>query len=67
MLGASDATVGDGVAMMQVGPMRSDLQPPGTGGDQGVFVGLRGRQGGGGIQLVGTPSTNGQTTPMDNT
>jgi hypothetical protein len=26
---------------MQVGPMRSDLQPSGFGGDQGVFVGLR--------------------------
>ena len=30
--------------------MRRDLQPPGLGGDHGVFVGLRGRQGAGGIQ-----------------
>jgi hypothetical protein len=33
---------------MQVGPVRRDLQPPGLGGDHGVFVGLRGRQGAGG-------------------
>jgi hypothetical protein len=36
---------------MQVGPMGGDVEPAGFGTDQGVFVGLRRRQGGGGIQL----------------
>jgi hypothetical protein len=43
--------LGDGLTGMQVGPMRGDLQPPGLSGDHGVFVGLRGRQGAGGVQL----------------
>jgi hypothetical protein len=37
---------------MQIGPMGRDMEPAGFGKDQGVFVGLRSRQGGGGgIQL----------------
>jgi hypothetical protein len=42
---------GDGLAGMQVGPVRGKLQLADFGGDQGVFVGLRGSQGGGGAQL----------------
>ena len=41
----------DRFAGVQVGPMCCDLQPPGFGGDQGVFVGLRRGEGAGGIQL----------------
>jgi hypothetical protein len=29
---------------MQISPMRSDVKAAGFGGDQGVFVGLRGSQ-----------------------
>jgi hypothetical protein len=36
---------------MQIGPMGRDMEPAGFGKDQGVFVGLRRRQGGGSIQL----------------
>jgi len=36
---------------MQIGPMRSDRQAPGLGGDQGVFVRLSGSQRASGIQL----------------
>jgi hypothetical protein len=36
---------------VQVGPVRGKLQPADFGGDEGVFVGLRGSQGGGGVQL----------------
>jgi hypothetical protein len=41
----------DGVPGMQVGPMGSDAEAAGFGGDQGVFVSLRGSQGCGPIQL----------------
>jgi hypothetical protein len=41
----------DGVAVVQVGPMRGELQPADFGGDQGVFVGLSGSQSAGRIQL----------------
>jgi hypothetical protein len=40
--GAGQPTHHDRVAGMQVGPMRRNLQPAGFGGDQSVFVGLRG-------------------------
>ena len=36
---------------MQIGPVRSDLQAPGLGGDQGVFVRLSRSQRASGIQL----------------
>jgi hypothetical protein len=36
---------------MEVGPMRRDLEAPGFGADQGVFVGLGGSQGAGRVQL----------------
>jgi hypothetical protein len=42
---------GDGLAGVQVGPVRGKLQPADFGGDQGVFVSLRGSQRGGGVQL----------------
>jgi hypothetical protein len=45
MFGARDATLGDRVTGMQVGPMGGDVKPAGFGKDQGVFVGLRRRQG----------------------
>ena len=41
----------DGVSGMQVGPMGSDAEAAGFGGDQGVFVSLRSSQGCGPIQL----------------
>jgi hypothetical protein len=34
---------------MQIGPMSRNLQPPGFGSDQGVFVGLSGGEGAGRI------------------
>ena len=51
MLPTGQPTLGNSVAGVQVGPMRSDLESSGFGGDQGVFVGLRGGQGAGRIQL----------------
>jgi hypothetical protein len=51
MFGARYATLGDRVAGMQIGPMGGDMEPAGFGTDQGVFVGLGRRQGGGGNQL----------------
>jgi hypothetical protein len=37
------------VAGMQIGPVRRDLEPPGFGGGEGVFVGFSGGQGAGGV------------------
>jgi hypothetical protein len=51
MLTAGQPVLRYGVSGMQVGPMSSELQPSGFGGDQGVFVGLRGGQSAGRIQL----------------
>jgi hypothetical protein len=51
MLTAGQPVLGYGVSGMQVGPMGGDLESSGFGGDQGVFVGLRGGQGAGRIQL----------------
>jgi hypothetical protein len=51
VFGAGQPTLRYGVAGMQVGPMRSDLESADLGGDQGVFVGLGCSQGFGGIQL----------------
>ena len=50
-LHAGQPTLGDSIARMQIGPMRSDRQAPGLGGDQGVFVRLSGSQRASGIQL----------------
>jgi hypothetical protein len=44
MLRAGQPTFGYTVAGVQVGPMSCDLKSSGFGGDQGVFVGLRGCQ-----------------------
>jgi hypothetical protein len=51
VFGAGQPALRNGVAGVQVGPMPSDLESAGFGGDQGVFVGLRGSQGCGRIQL----------------
>src|SRR4249919_1160877 len=50
-LDAGQPALGDSIARMQIGPMRSDLQAPGLGGDHGVFVRLSRCQRGSGIQL----------------
>ena len=50
MLPTGQPSLRDGVAGVQVGPMSSNLQPAGFGGDQGVFVGLSRGQGAGRIQ-----------------
>jgi hypothetical protein len=49
--GAREPALRNGAAGVQVGPMPSDLESAGFGGDQSVFVGLRGSQGCGRIQL----------------
>jgi hypothetical protein len=51
MLTARQPTLRNSVAGMEVGPMSGDLEPPGFGGDQGVFVRLSSGQGAGRIQL----------------
>jgi hypothetical protein len=51
MLRTGQPTLGYTVAGVQIGPMGSNLQPSGLGGDEGVFVGLRGSQRAGRIQL----------------
>jgi hypothetical protein len=42
--GAGQPTLHHSVAGMQISPMRSDVKSAGFGGDQGVFIGLRGGQ-----------------------
>jgi hypothetical protein len=44
VFGAGQPTLSNRVAGMQISPMRSDVEAAGFGGDQGVFVGLRGSQ-----------------------
>jgi hypothetical protein len=51
MLTARQPTLRNSLAGMEVGPMSGELEPPGFGGDQGVFVGLGCGQGAGRIQL----------------
>ena len=51
MFGAGQPALGNSGAGMQVCPMRSDLEPAGFGGDQGVFVSFGGGQRLGRIQL----------------
>jgi hypothetical protein len=51
VFGAGQPALRNGVAGVQVGPMPSDAEAAGFGGDQGVFVGLRRGQGLRRIQL----------------
>jgi hypothetical protein len=51
VFGAGQLALRNRVAGVQVGPMPSDVEAAGFGGDQGVFVGLRRGQGCGRIQL----------------
>ena len=44
VLGAGNAALCDGVAGVEVGPMRRNVEAAGFSGDQGVFVGLGGGQ-----------------------
>ena len=52
MLGAGNAALGEGVAGVEVGPMRRNVEAAGFGGDQGVFVVLCGGQRACGVQLA---------------
>jgi hypothetical protein len=51
VFGAGQPTLGDRLTGMKIGPVRRNLQPADFGGDQGVFVALRGGEAAGHIQF----------------